>query len=81
MGRAEKNLEKKVLDAFRKLSPEKKQEVLDLIEFIESKDRVTKWIEFDEWAVNLAKEKGFNHLTEEDVAQIVEAHRSANKRG
>jgi hypothetical protein len=28
-------------------------------------------LEFDEWAMNLAKEKGFSHLTEEDVAQIV----------
>ena len=77
MGRAEKDLEKKVLNAFRNLSPEKKQTVVDFIEFIESKDRVAKWIEFDEWAANLAKEKGFDHLTEEDVAQIVEAHRSA----
>ncbi len=77
MGRAENDLEKKVLNAFRNLSPEKKQEVVDFIEFIESKDRVTKWIEFDAWAANLAKEKGFDHLTEEDVAQIVEAHRSA----
>jgi hypothetical protein len=79
MAKAEKTLEKKVLDGFRKLSPEKKQEVVDFIDFIESKDRATKWIEFDEWAANLAKEKGFDHLTEEDVAQIVEAHRSASK--
>jgi hypothetical protein len=79
MGRVEKNLEKKVLSAFRKLSPEKKQEVVDFIEFIESKDVATKWIEFDEWAANLAKENGFDHLTEEDVAQIVEAHRSASR--
>ena len=28
-------------------------------------------LEFDEWATNLAKEKGFHHLTEEDVARIV----------
>lgn len=34
-----------------------------------------KWIEFDEWAINLAREKGFNHLTEEDVAEIVKAYR------
>jgi Protein of unknown function (DUF2281). len=79
MGRAEKNLEKKIPNAFRKLSPEKRQEVVDFIEFIESKDLATRWIEFDEWAANLAKEKGFDRLTEEDVAQIVEAHRSASK--
>jgi hypothetical protein len=79
MEKAEKDIEKKILNTFRRLSPEKKQEVVDFIEFIESRDRVTEWIEFDEWAVNLAKEKGFNHLTEEDVAQIVKAHRSASK--
>lgn len=79
MRRAEKNLEEKILNAFRKLSPEKKREVADFIEFIESKERMAEWIEFDEWAANLAKEKGFAHLTEEDVAQIVEAHRSAGK--
>ncbi|MER3446071.1 MAG: hypothetical protein C4291_04190 [Candidatus Dadabacteria bacterium] len=79
MGKAEKSLENKILNIFRRLSPEKKQEVVDFIEFVESKDSVIKWIEFDEWAVNLAKKRGFNHLTEEDVAQIVKAHRSASR--
>jgi len=80
MGKVEKDLEKKILNAFRGLSPEKKQEVIDFIEFIESRDQLIKWIEFDEWALNLAKEKGFNHLTEDEVAQIVKAHRSAGSR-
>jgi hypothetical protein len=29
------------------------------------------WLEFDEWAINLAREKGFANLTEGDVARIV----------
>jgi len=78
MGKTE-YLDKKILNAFRKLPPEKKLEVVDFIEFIESRDRYSKWIEFEEWAVNLAKDRGFNHLTEEDVAKIVKAHRSASE--
>ena len=29
------------------------------------------WIVFDEWALNLAREKNFSNLTEEDVALLV----------
>jgi Protein of unknown function (DUF2281). len=79
MGKSEEKLERKIINAFRRLPPEKKQEVVDFIEFIESRNKLTESVEFDEWAVNLAKEKGFSHLTEEDVMQIVKAHRGADK--
>lgn len=32
---------------------------------------VEQMVEFDEWALNLAKEKGFDRLTEDDVVRIV----------
>jgi hypothetical protein len=68
--------EEVILERFRSLSRERKQEVLDFLEFLESREDTRKWIEFDEWALNLAKEKGFAHLTESDVARIVSDVRS-----
>lgn len=70
--RQAKGLEEKIiLEKLRKLSSERKQEVLDFLEFLELREKTKGWLEFDEWAINLAKEKGFDHLTEKDVAQIV----------
>jgi len=63
--------EEVILEKLRRLSVEKKKEVLDFLEFLEYRERAMKSLEFDEWAANLAKEKGFHHLTEEDVAKIV----------
>ena len=60
-----------VLEKYRKLPSQKKQEILDFLEFLESREKAKKWLEFDEWALNLAKDRGFAHLTEEDVARIV----------
>lgn len=68
--------EEVILERFRSLSRERKQEVLDFLEFLESREDTRKWIEFDEWALNLAREKGFAHLTESDVARIVSDVRS-----
>jgi hypothetical protein len=67
--------EQLILEKVRRFPPERIQEVLDFIEFLEQRGRQKAWIEFDEWALNLAKEKGFQHLTEEDVAGIVKEHR------
>jgi hypothetical protein len=67
--------EQVLLEKVRQLPPEQLQEVLDFIEFLQQRERRRPWISFDEWAMNLAKEKGFQHLTEDDVAQIVKAHR------
>ncbi len=63
--------EEVILEKLRRLPLERKQEVLDFLEFQESREKTKEWLEFDEWAVNLAKEKGFFHLTEEDIARIV----------
>jgi hypothetical protein len=41
------------------------------LEFLETREKAKGWLEFDEWAVNLAKEKGFVNLTEGDIARIV----------
>jgi len=66
-----------VIEKFRRLSKEKKEAVLDFLEFLESREKVKKWLEFDEWAINLAKQKGFYQLTDDDVARIVSDFRSA----
>ena len=69
------SIEQAVIEKLKILPPEKQQEVLDFVEFLgqkgSSNQRAGEEREFDEWAVNLAKEKGFAHLTEEDVSQIV----------
>jgi len=71
MSQAREWNEEVILEKLRRLSSERKQEVLDFLESLESRERAKGWLEFDEWAINLAKEKGFAHLTEEDVARIV----------
>ena len=63
--------DEEILEKYRKLPLQKKQEVIDFLEFLDSREKAKKWLEFDEWALNLAKERGFAHLTEEDVARIV----------
>jgi hypothetical protein len=65
-----------LLEKVRQLPPEQLQEVLDFIEFLQQRERQRQWVSFDAWAMNLAKEKGFQHLTEDDIAQIVKAHRT-----
>lgn len=66
-----------LLDVVEKLPGEKVLEVLDFAKFLRWQDLVEarETIEFDAWAENLAKEKGFTYLTEEDVAQIVHEFR------
>lgn len=68
--------EEVIIEKFRRLSQEKKKEVIDFLEFLESREKVKTWLEFDEWAINLAKQKGFYQLTDEDVARIVSDFRS-----
>lgn len=71
--------EQLILERVCKLPRERLQEVLDFIEFLEHREHKQRWIGFDEWAMNLAKDRGFNHLTEEDVIEIVKAHRRHNR--
>jgi len=68
--------QQEIIEKVRSLPPEKIEEVLDFLCFIEQREKKRAWIEFDEWALNLAKEKGFDHLTEEDVTEIVRQHRT-----
>lgn len=67
--------EKIILEKARRLSPQHLREALDFIDFLQKREKGEEWMEFDEWALNLAKTKGFDRLTEEDVAKIVGAHR------
>jgi hypothetical protein len=71
MAQTVKGKEEVILEKLRRLSPERKKEILDFLEFLEFREGAMRWLEFDEWATNLAKERGFHHLTEEDVAKIV----------
>jgi hypothetical protein len=71
MAQARELNEEVILEKLRRLSSERKQEILDFLEFLESREKAKEWLEFDEWAINLAKEKGFANLTEEDIARIV----------
>jgi len=59
--------QQQILEKIRSFPPEKIEEVLDFIEFIEEREKRKAWVEFDEWAMNLAKEKGFYHHTEEEA--------------
>ena len=71
MGEVMELNEEIIMEKLRKLSSENKQEILDFVEFLESREKSRGWVEFDQWAMNLAKEKGFAHLTEQEVAEIV----------
>lgn len=67
--------ERLIMKKVKKLPPEQRSEVIDFIEFLEIRQKMEKWVEFDEWALNLAKKKGFSKLTEEDVVRILNDHR------
>ena len=69
--------EEVILEKLRRLSPERKKDILDFLEFLEFREGAMRWLEIDEWATNLAKERGFHHLTEEDVARIVSDFRGS----
>jgi hypothetical protein len=71
MSKAEQLKDEAILEKLRKLSLDKKREILDFLEFLETREKAREWLEFDEWAVHLAKERGFVNLTEGDIAQIV----------
>jgi hypothetical protein len=71
MSKTKQSKDEVILEKLRKLPSDKKRQVLDFLEFLETRERAKGWLEFDEWAVNLAKEKGFVNLTEGDIARIV----------
>jgi hypothetical protein len=65
-----------IVEKLQSLPPERIDEVIDFIEFIDGREKKKEGVAFDEWAMNLAKEKGFHHLTEEDIAEIVKQCRA-----
>ena len=71
MAKARKTEEEIVLEKFRSLPAKRKQEAIDLLDLLAAGERTKDWLEFDEWALNVAKQKGFDRLTEDDVARIV----------
>jgi len=62
-----------LLDVVRDLPENRVLQVLDFARFLKWQDeaKAREIIEFEAWAENLAREKGFVHLNEEDVAYIV----------
>ena len=68
--------EAKVIHSFRRLSPEKRRQAIDYIDLLAAGKKSKDWLEFDEWAINLAKKKNFDRLSETDVACIVNDLRS-----
>jgi len=65
-----------IVKKLRSLPPERIDEVIDFIEFIDGCEKRKAGVAFDEWAMNLAKEKRFHHLTEEDITEIVKQYRA-----
>ena len=67
------NYVEQLLDAVKDLPETRVLQVLDFAGFLKWQDeaQTREIIEFEAWAENLAKEKGFAHLSEEDVAYIV----------
>lgn len=78
MVKATKRDEEIVLQKFRRLSPARKQKFIELLDYFASAEKAKDWLEFDEWALNIAKKKGFDRLTEDDVARIVTDFRSSH---
>ena len=76
MEQAKELNEEIILGKFRQLSPDERKEAIDFLDFLTYRGNARKWIEFDEWALDLAKDKGFSNLTEKDVARIVNDFRS-----
>jgi hypothetical protein len=72
MGTLSEADERSIIEKIRELPPGKRKEVLDFVDFLASRNQLEEWVEFDEWAMNLAKEKGFSKLDDKDIARIVE---------
>jgi hypothetical protein len=60
MSKTEQLRDEVILEKLRKLSSDKKREILDFLEFLETGEKAKGWLEFDEWAVNLAKENSMS---------------------
>lgn len=76
MAQIEKKDEEAIIEKYRKLPLERKQQVFDFLDFIASRENVKEWMDLDAWALDLAKARRFSHLSEDDVARIVSDFRS-----
>jgi hypothetical protein len=67
------NYVEQLLDVVKDFPETRVLQVLDFARFLkwQGEARARGIIEFEAWAENLAREKGFAHLSEEDVAYIV----------
>jgi len=67
------NYIEQLLNVVRDLPETRALQVLDFARFLKWQDeaQAKEMIEFEAWAENLAREKDFAHLSEEDVAYIV----------
>ncbi|MBU0567115.1 hypothetical protein KJ693_04610 [bacterium] len=65
--------EDQVVQAVKDLPSYKIQEVIKYANFLRWKEtkEAKEIVELDEWALNLAKKRGFDRLSEDDVASIV----------
>lgn len=63
----------------KRLPHDKRQELLDYARFLQwqSQRKQRDLVSFDAWALNLAKKRGFDRLTEREVLAIVQECRAA----
>ncbi len=63
----------------KRLPPAKRRELWDYAQFLQwqSQQKARDLVDFDAWALNLAKKRGFDRLTEQDVLAIVQECRAA----
>jgi hypothetical protein len=71
--------EEAILEKYRRLSPAVRREVVGFMDFLAKRNLAGGWVEFDQWAMDLAKKRGFERLSEQDVARIVEDFRAARQ--
>lgn len=65
---------KKEIDRSIKILPsDKAQELIDFAKYLrwQEEKRTAEIVEYDEWAINLAREKGFDYLTKKDTIRII----------
>lgn len=71
----------RIMEEVETLSEESISQVIQFIDFLKWREarKEREIAEFDAWALNLAREKGFAHLTEEDVTRIVHEYRKTRR--
>lgn len=67
-------MKKEINRAIKRLPSDKAQELIDFANYLrwQEEKKTREVVEYDEWAINLAREKGFDYLTEKDILKIIE---------